>query len=217
MNAMWMPDSPILRLWWLKRLSGGGGGEKIEVTWNQMLPELTDVNVAPANANNIAMSYDAVTREFTQEWLKVGQSYSYAIRTADQNVETSHIYYVSYMCFPEFERGRFGFEFTKQVDDVNGEEVAANTWHHIRNTVQSGVTGGKYYYFGYLRSTASSIGLQIGAKCKTKNCLIVDLTQMYGAGNEPTPEEFERQCSLNGIDLTQSQPQDNGTVRQWRV
>lgn len=25
MNAMWMPDSPILRLWWLKRLSGGGG------------------------------------------------------------------------------------------------------------------------------------------------------------------------------------------------
>ena len=32
MDAMWMPDSPILRLWWLKRLSGGGGGEPVYKT-----------------------------------------------------------------------------------------------------------------------------------------------------------------------------------------
>jgi hypothetical protein len=40
---------------------------------------------------------------------------------------------------------------------------------------------------------------------------------MYGAGNEPTKEEFEAQCALNGIDLTTYNPYDEGTVIPWRT
>ncbi len=48
--------------------------------------------------------------------------------------------------------------------------------------------------------------------------IYIDLTQMFGSGNEPDLETFEKQCEKNGIDLTQSYPQNlDGTLRKWIV
>ena len=61
-------------------------------------------------------------------------------------------------------------------------------------------------------------GLPSGIIAKAKNVLVVDLTLMYGAGNEPsTTDEFIRQCELNGIDLNTPHPVDNGTSMSWRI
>ena len=48
-----------------------------------------------------------------------------------------------------------------------------------------------------------------------ENYMIFDLTQMYGAGNEPTITEFERQCNLNNISLDANLPYDTGTKQLW--
>lgn len=47
--------------------------------------------------------------------------------------------------------------------------------------------------------------------------VFIDLTVMFGAGNEPTTQaEFERICEINGIDLTTYQPYDEGSDR-WLI
>lgn len=61
-------------------------------------------------------------------------------------------------------------------------------------------------------------GCEAGDICKFKNPIQVDLTLMFGAGNEPaTAEEFEQICMKNGVDLTQAQPYDAGTPLTWIV
>lgn len=56
-----------------------------------------------------------------------------------------------------------------------------------------------------------------GDTMEVKNLMAFDLTQMFGAGNEPsTVAEFERICAINGIDLTTYQPYDEGSDR-WLI
>ena len=57
---------------------------------------------------------------------------------------------------------------------------------------------------------------QVGDYVKIKNVYYVDLTLMFGAGNEPTKAEFEHICEINGIDLTTYQPYDEGSDR-WFI
>ena len=61
------------------------------------------------------------------------------------------------------------------------------------------------------RSAAAAVNTVI----KMRNAISINLTNMFGAGNEPNLAEFEAQCALNGIDLTQYQPYDAGTERDW--
>lgn len=65
MDAFWMPDSPILRLAWLKRLSGGGGGEPVyktisgnPVTFSAVAAPLQQlkVNFSPVQSGSGAVS-----------------------------------------------------------------------------------------------------------------------------------------------------------------
>ena len=57
----------------------------------------------------------------------------------------------------------------------------------------------------------------VGTTFDVKDFVAFDLTQMFGAGNEPTTvAEFERICAINGIDLTTYQPYDTGSDR-WLI
>lgn len=56
-----------------------------------------------------------------------------------------------------------------------------------------------------------------GTIFEVKNLMAFDLTQMFGAGNEPTTvEEFEHICAINGIDLATYQPYNEGSDR-WLI
>ena len=61
--------------------------------------------------------------------------------------------------------------------------------------------------------------LSIGDTCKVRNIILVDLTLMFGAGNEPnTPEEFEALCEKNCVDLSHFQTQNkNGIEEIWII
>ena len=70
-----------------------------------------------------------------------------------------------------------------------------------------------YEVRGYTGSSSDNgaITIEVG------NVMMIDLTLMYGAGNEPTVAEFEQQCALNHIDLTQYQSYNAGTQMTWRL
>ena len=68
------------------------------------------------------------------------------------------------------------------------------------------------------RSNASLVvsmgysGAAIGDWVSVKNLMAIDLTDLFGAGNEPsTVEEFEAWCKANGHSLDTYQPYDEGT------
>ena len=64
-----------------------------------------------------------------------------------------------------------------------------------------------------------SISANSGIITETKNVLVVDLTLMFGAGNEPaTTADFEALCVLNGVDLNTPQSKDlSGTELMWII
>ena len=183
------------------------------VQWNQWLQPLTEENWNPYDANNISVAFsDGVA---ISEWLIDSGGYRTAIRNKAliPNPE-GHIWYVSYMVKHHAQDiKRFGVEFAggRQVRSIVAAEP--DVWYQVS-------TVGSYYKgnnaFVYISNESNNEG-EIGLIVETKSPVYVDLTQMFGAGNEPTKDEFEAQCALNGIDLTTYNPYDEGTVMPWRT
>lgn len=98
------------------------------------------------------------------------------------------------------------------------QNVNANEWTVVCGLATQRSSGkiigkGKVCY-GSSSTTISSI--VPGTTLEAKNFMMFDLTQMFGAGNEPTKAEFEHICEINGIDLTTYQPYDAGSDR-WLI
>lgn len=87
-------------------------------------------------------------------------------------------------------------------------------WGSYVNVVTGQQDRNSTYYIPRLTNTG---GLPSGIIAKTKNLLVVDLTLMFGAGNEPDANEFIRQCALNNVDLYTPHNQDSGTVMDWKI
>ena len=90
----------------------------------------------------------------------------------------------------------------------------SNTWTTVKNIKQATAgSGGRRMFIGY----EASSNIPIGDIVKCRKPILIDLTEMFGAGNEPsTVEEFEHICAINGIDLTTYQPYDEGSDR-WLI
>lgn len=184
------------------------------VQWNQWLQPISEENWNPYNANNISVAYsDGIA---TSEWLVDSTGgYLASIRNKVQvpNPE-GHIWYVSYMVRHHAQGIKhFGVEFAggRQIRAIVTAEP--DVWYQVS-------TVGSWYRntnaFVYISNISDSEG-EIGLIVESKSPIYIDLTRMYGAGNEPTKEEFEAQCALNGIDLTTYNPYDEGSVIPWRT
>ena len=92
-----------------------------------------------------------------------------------------------------------GFRRYANVDDTN-------TW--ITNTLFGTVNKPSVVlYFVLLNNTH-----EVTVESKLKDVMLFDLTEIYGAGHEPsTVEEFEADCAKWGKDLSQYQAYDAGT------
>ena len=99
------------------------------------------------------------------------------------------------------------------------QDITVNEWTTIFGFVVQR-NAGKFFGKGKICYSASSqnIGNIVpGTTLEAKDFMMFDLTQMFGAGNEPsTVEEFEHICEINGIDLTTYQPYDTGSDR-WLI
>ena len=187
---------------------------KTKVEWNQWLQPLTEEYWKPYNSNYIQVTFNDEVA--TSEWLTGKTGYVTSIKN---NVETKQfigqIWYVSYMIKQQNQSERsWGIEFCGgvQIRYIITTD-ADDTWHQC-SAVNACQRGGSNYTYIANCSTRESNDI-IGMITQTKAPILINLTQMFGAGNEPTKEEFESQCILNGIDLTTYQPYNEGTTREW--
>lgn len=122
-------------------------------------------------------------------------------------------YYASYMINPEYQ-GSFGIEYAAGQQLAGTEmQCPANTWTR-RSFVQYGRTnanGAMYIPFpsGYPEG--------ITPRFQIKSPIYINLTAMFGMGNEPTLAEFEHLCEINNVDLTQVYSKDTGTEQLWCI
>lgn len=103
------------------------------------------------------------------------------------------------------------------------ENIPANEWTELIGFVRdrpeippSGVDDTHIRRFkACISGTNSTIStVTVGTTFDVKEYMAFDLTEMFGAGNEPsTVAEFKRICELNGIDLDTYQEYDTGSDR----
>ena len=190
-------------------------GNVINVTWNQLAYEMNLTNYINWDNENTTLTYE--NGVITNTWIKRGGGYAYAIRSASGHrfsYTANHIYYLSYMLMPDFQNGTWSVEWLGGDIDT-GIACGVNNWSRYSITRTSTRTGNSPIYICNLRNYSSS-SVAVNSTCKIKSPIVIDLTQMFGAGNEPSLLEFEYQCELNGIDLTQFHTYNaTGTSRQW--
>ena len=182
-----------------------------KVVWNQWLKPLTADNwQAYSTHNSVSFSNQIAT----SEWLDSNTGYSASIRNKVGTLQSAgQVWYVSYMVKPSVGGLNWGVEFCGGRQNTCIQSAEANVWQQC-SSVDTYRTGTRNYtYISYCRAIASED--RIGMIAQNKSPILINLTQMFGAGNEPTKEEFETQCLLNGIDLTQYHEYNEGTERGW--
>ena len=201
-----------LLMW--KAASGGGGGQTITVNWNNFAPPFsTELYKAYGTDTEIEDVETGVVRQTWVNSTSGGYARSFRLKENYPVVQTDHIYYISYMFNAQIDGLLFSSEWAGGVIPT-GMPSVADTWVRF-SAVENGKKNG--YGVAYYLNYRGGGGMTIGTSVLAKSPLYVDLTAMFGAGNEPTLAEFERQCALNNIDLTASHPQDNGTERTWKI
>lgn len=106
-----------------------------------------------------------------------------------------HSYYVGTTCFRKSDGNQItlilGFNGINAIDRLVLPEIPANEWHYVSGIkVINGdnITGNvSIYPFGVTNNPMTAEPLLIRGGIN-----IIDLTEMYGAGNEPTQEECDR-------------------------
>lgn len=188
---------------------------KIRVTWNQMVPPIKDGEWQPYNQNYTALTIaDGIA---TSTWLRGGMGYNATSRPSKSDPIYSFtkgdVAYLSY----ELNANRAA-SWSAEIGGGLGNTIPVfcqeNVWGRV--SLRNSETKTDVYRPLFPNLRTSSVGT-VGLIAQFRNPIFINLTTMYGAGNEPSLAEFERQCALNGIDLTQYQPQDSGTVRSWYI
>ena len=188
---------------------------RIRVMWNNSEPPFSTDLYRPYDSSKSSLE-DVSDGIVKQTWLNAGGGYSRTtrIKNVTRSVVLGHYYYLGYMINPSIGGMQIGAEYIGGRT-FNGGTCPANTWTHL-SVVDTCLKSGSYpvYYANYREGE----GVYVGTYVLLKAPLLVDLTQMFGSGNEPTKAEFERQCAMNGIDLTASHTQDTtGTQRWWII
>ena len=190
-------------------------GHHRRIVWNQWAPTVNSSNYKPYNANNVSATVEDGV--ITQTWLTQTKDYQSSINTTALKTHAAHRYY--YMSY------EYCADFAGYIGGTAGGEsyysytlTTPNVWSRLKFIVRR-TEGGTYTNaVGYFGRFQNLTGIEIGVTCKIKNPIIIDVTQMFGEGNEPTSvTEFEKILALNGIDVTTYHAKDNGTEQYWII
>lgn len=111
--------------------------------------------------------------------------------------------YTSHYIKPNQDGTYFSVEFSGGTIGSPSILAPKDEWTHISYTGPALETSDWPVYYGNRRGGTYATALN-GTYVLLKAPIYVDLTLMFGAGNEPDKETFEKQCTMNGIDLTAS-------------
>lgn len=187
--------------------------QKRLVNWNQWLKPLTAENWQAYNSNYVDVTFENGIA--TSTWLTNNSGYQTSVRTKVGILQKSkEIWYVSYMIKTSENNSKWGVEFNGGIQTTPIDNLEANVWGRCAD--QAIFWRGTRNYV-YISNYKNSTGDHIGMTAQVKSPIFINLTQMFGPGNEPTKEEFEEQCALNGIDLTSALSYDEGSVREWKT
>lgn len=187
--------------------------QKRIVKWNQWLPALTDENWQAYNSNYINTTFENGVA--TSTWLTNNSGYQASVRTKNGVLQKNkEIWYLSYMLKTSMSGGSWGAEFNGGLQNTSVYNLEANIWTRCSECSIYWRGTKNYTYISYYRA---GIDEHTGMVAQVKSPIFINLTQMFGAGNEPSKEEFEEQCALNGIDLTSTLPYDEGSIREWKT
>lgn len=188
---------------------------KIRVNWNQIIKDdITSPNWSPnkPTATYFYINNGVVT--LNQVSTTVNNS-SYRIYNNNRVNLFQNKYYVC-LSFksPHSIRLSYGV-WSSNITIAN--DVSSQNWRFISSLSTYPLSDYTNYPL-HLKGLTAERGWSVGDIIELKGFMMIDLTAMYGAGNEPaTADEFERQCVLNGIDLTTWQGYDAGTERDWLI
>ena len=186
----------------------------ISVLWNQLCYSIDADNWRAYNTSNASVSFaDGVA---TLTWLKSGQGYAYSIRpkVSDVQVTLGDVMYLSYEINPSV-TANYSTEFAGGVVPSSSISCPSDTWTRIAFMENAGRTGSGLPYLMTKRGGSAAIG----NVCRCRNPIYINLTAMFGAGNEPaTISEFETQCLKNNVDLCSFHARDaTGTTINWKI
>lgn len=182
-----------------------------KVLWNQLCPPLDADNWKDYSTTNLT-STTFNNGIATHEYL-VDNKGLYSVSICQKIipiVQENHIYYASYMISPDHQM-RYGLEFANNQYATNKYTVQAGEWQRCSFIAQCATTG----YGNLYIPNVNPQDVYAGYKDQIKSPIYIDLTQMFGAGQEPTLDTFEQLCALNHIDLTQYHEQNTGTEQIW--
>lgn len=189
--------------------------EYTTVNWNQQAKAINTTNYKAYNSSHISMTVEDGV--IVSTWLEDGAEYSWATcANYSKTHSLNSYYYLSYEYYTDIE-GYIGGD----VGGVTTPYVATQTnqWTRYSTLVKRDFEGNMLNYALYINRFSKVAPASVGSICKARNLIAIDITQMFGAGNEPTTKEaFEQMCQYNNIDLN-SQPTYNatGTTMIWRI
>lgn len=185
-----------------------------KVLWNNITNGyMSDNDWKSYNTNVVSATFnDGIASCEVLDTSKIRYTASLVMKTYPP-ITQNNKYYASYIINPEYQ-GSFGIEYAAGQQLAGTEmQCPANTWTR-RSFVQYGranANGAMYIPFpsGYPEG--------ITPRFQVKSPIYINLTAMFGPGNEPTKAEFERLCEINNIDLTQAYSKDAGTEQLWCI
>lgn len=189
--------------------------QRIQVTWNQQLYPVNSDNWSPYSTSYATATFsDGVA---TVTYVRAQRGYYTSLRTAiGQTRQADEKWYLSYMVYPSVDDLYWGSEVLNISGDTYRAKAPGNVWSRLSWIITSTSSGTHRTYIPNCRSTNAdiSVGMTVGMKSPA----LINLTQMFGSGNEPaTVADFENQCAKNGINLETYQAQTSGASRWWIV
>ena len=184
----------------------GGLVDKRTVVWNNYARPFSDDywRVQDANFATVTINDGEVLSTLIAD---ATQGYMSDIRTRyTTSIQQGHVIYCRQEICPSASAEYqiyFGMDFART-------SVEADTWTILSQMRTATSASNAYAYFG-----RSRLARQRGDTIRSRNPLIIDITQMFGAGNEPSLEDFEALCFRNGINLNEPQPYNTGTEMEW--
>lgn len=189
-------------------------GHRRKVRWNQKAPSLSLDNWQPYNSpNSISVDGDEMTITYNEVSSTSYKNSIYTKGTARTSCIQNHKYYFSYLFCPSWNTYAIGFSILNMNSPVYPNATANN---YTRASGICELSNSSALYNIMIAYSGWDAGWSIGDTVKCKSPIMIDLTAMFGEGNEPTQTEFEKICAINGIDLTLYHPIDTGSDR-WLI
>ena len=162
------------------------------VAWNQRIPNMITGNWTAYIYGKITLTSisDGVATLTNNTDSSISGDNAMLCSMEPLQIDNSHKYFISFEALGSWDNCNIAYEMS--VSEYVGSMGSANVWVHNKRIMYGKwtTTTPTIYIKPIIRFGGSA--MPAGAFYKVKNVQIIDLTLIYGAGNEPTtPEAFE--------------------------